>query len=135
MVFDELPLPVQGHFYTRDNRETLVVIDQLKKQWFFIGIAVMVLIAFGLPSVGLFIREYKILNIGIFLAFFLQFLLHGLRWRPESFTLMKSTADALATIPPAGSNEHGNGIPKRYPFYGRGTGPGRKSPCSCPIAG
>ncbi len=47
------------------------MIDQLKKQWFFVGIAVMVLIAFGLPSVGLFIREYKILNIGIFLAFFI----------------------------------------------------------------
>lgn len=43
----------------------------MKKQWFFIGIAVMVLIAFGLPQVGLFIREYKILNIGIFLAFFI----------------------------------------------------------------
>lgn len=47
------------------------MIDQMKKQWFFIGIAVMVLIAFGLPQVGLFIREYKILNIGIFLAFFI----------------------------------------------------------------
>ncbi len=47
------------------------MIDQLKKQWFFVGIAVMVLIAFGLPGVGLFVREYKILNIGIFLAFFI----------------------------------------------------------------
>jgi len=57
------------------------VIDQIKKQWFFIGIAVMVLIAFGLPHVGLFIREYKILNIGIFLAFFIT----GLTWKPPAW--------------------------------------------------
>ena len=31
----------------------------------------MVLIAFSLPGVGLFVREYKILNLGIFLAFFI----------------------------------------------------------------
>lgn len=47
------------------------MIDQIKKQWFFVGIAVMVLISFCLPGVGLFVREYKILNIGIFLAFFI----------------------------------------------------------------
>ena len=41
----------------------------LKKQWFFVGIAVMVLMAFGLPEVGRFVREYKILKVGIFLAF------------------------------------------------------------------
>ena len=41
----------------------------LKKQWFFVGIAVMVLTAFGLPEVGRFVRDYKILKIGIFLAF------------------------------------------------------------------
>lgn len=46
------------------------MIAQIKKQWFFIGIAVMVLIAFCLPGVGLFMRAYKVLNIGIFLAFF-----------------------------------------------------------------
>ncbi|MFH1489026.1 MAG: bile acid:sodium symporter [Pseudomonadota bacterium] len=43
--------------------------DQIKKYWFFIGIAVMVLIAFFLPAFGTFIHTYKVLNIGIFLAF------------------------------------------------------------------
>lgn len=41
----------------------------LGKNWFFIGIAVMVLTAFYLPGVGLFIKAYKILNIFIFLGF------------------------------------------------------------------
>ena len=43
----------------------------LAKYWFFVGIAVMVSVAFLLPPVGIFIRTYKILNIGIFLAFLL----------------------------------------------------------------
>jgi len=60
-----------GAALLKEGKETAVVIAQLKKQWFFVGMAVMALIAFGLPSVGLFIREYKILNIGIFLAFFI----------------------------------------------------------------
>jgi len=40
-----------------------------KKYWFFVGIAVMVILAFCLPALGMFVREYKILKIGIFLAF------------------------------------------------------------------
>ncbi len=47
------------------------MVQQLKKQWFFVGIAVMILVSFALPGVGLFVREYKVLNIGIFLAFFI----------------------------------------------------------------
>ncbi len=47
------------------------MLNQLKKQWFFVGIAVMILVSFSLPGVGLFVREYKLLNIGIFLAFFI----------------------------------------------------------------
>ncbi len=43
----------------------------LKKYWFFIGIGFMVLISFSLPQAGQFVRTYKILNMGIFLAFFL----------------------------------------------------------------
>ena len=43
----------------------------LAKNWFFVGIAVMVLTAFCLPGVGLFVKNYKILNIFIFLGFFL----------------------------------------------------------------
>lgn len=41
----------------------------LKKYWFFAGIALVVLMAFSLPAVGRLLRAYKLLNIGIFLAF------------------------------------------------------------------
>ena len=41
----------------------------LKKNWFFAGILVVVLMAFGIPSFGRWAREYRILNVGIFLAF------------------------------------------------------------------
>jgi sodium/bile acid cotransporter 7 len=41
----------------------------LIKYWFFVGIAVVVVLAFVMPSVGIFVREYKVLKIGIFLAF------------------------------------------------------------------
>lgn len=41
----------------------------LKKYWFFVGIAVVVVLAFLIPSVGMFVREYKILKVGIFFAF------------------------------------------------------------------
>ena len=39
------------------------------KNWFFIGIAVMVIIAFKLPETGMLIRDYHIINVAIFLAF------------------------------------------------------------------
>ena len=45
------------------------MIDFLKKQWFFVGIAVLVILAFMVPALGMFVRDYKILKIGIFLAF------------------------------------------------------------------
>lgn len=41
----------------------------VKKNWFFIGIAVVVALAMFFPGLGLFVKEYKILNIGIFLTF------------------------------------------------------------------
>ncbi len=41
----------------------------LAKNWFFVGIAVMVMTAFYLPGVGLFIKTYKLLNIVIFMGF------------------------------------------------------------------
>ena len=41
------------------------------KYWFFIGIGAMVAIAYTLPQVGLMIKAYHLLNIGIFLAFLL----------------------------------------------------------------
>jgi len=41
----------------------------LKKHWFFAGIAVVAVLAFLAPGLGMFVREYRILKIGIFLAF------------------------------------------------------------------
>lgn len=42
----------------------------LKKNWFFVGIAVMIILAYLLPDLGRWVREFSILNVGIFLAFF-----------------------------------------------------------------
>ena len=53
----------------------------IKKYWFFIGIAFVIGIAFTIPDVGRFVRNYKILNIGIFIAFFLT----GLSLETSSF--------------------------------------------------
>jgi len=53
----------------------------IKKYWFFIGIACVIGIAFTLPDIGRFVRTYKILNIGIFIAFFLT----GLSLETSSF--------------------------------------------------
>lgn len=46
------------------------MLEFLKKQWFFVGIVVAVVCAFLFPAVGMFVREYKLLKVGIFLAFF-----------------------------------------------------------------
>jgi len=43
----------------------------LKRNWFFGGILVVILMAFGLPGVGRLVREYSILNVGVSLAFFI----------------------------------------------------------------
>ena len=53
----------------------------IKKYWFFIGIACVMGIAFSLPDVGRFVRTYRILNMGIFVAFFLT----GLSLETSSF--------------------------------------------------
>lgn len=53
----------------------------IKKYWFFIGIACVIGIAFTLPDIGRFVRTYKFLNIGIFIAFFLT----GLSLETSSF--------------------------------------------------
>lgn len=42
----------------------------LKKNWFFVGIAVMIFLAYTLPDLGRWVRTYSVLDIGIFLAFF-----------------------------------------------------------------
>lgn len=41
----------------------------LKTYWFFVGMAIMVAVAFAFPAVGAWIKRYMILKIGIFLAF------------------------------------------------------------------
>lgn len=43
----------------------------IKKYWFFMGMAIMAALAFALPGIGPVIKQYNILNIGIFLAFLL----------------------------------------------------------------
>ncbi|PKN67107.1 MAG: hypothetical protein CVU57_03935 [Deltaproteobacteria bacterium HGW-Deltaproteobacteria-15] len=43
----------------------------LKRNWFFGGILVVILMAFGLPGLGRLVREYSILNVGVSLAFFI----------------------------------------------------------------
>lgn len=40
-----------------------------KKNWFIVGIALVVGMAFALPGLGRWVREYNVLNIGIFFAF------------------------------------------------------------------
>ena len=68
------------HFYENLGLEE-TFISMIKKYWFFIGIACVIGIAFTLPHVGRFIRTYKVLNIGIFIAFFLT----GLSLETSSF--------------------------------------------------
>ena len=41
----------------------------LKNNWFFLGIGLVLLIAFTAPAVGMVMREFKLLNVGIFIAF------------------------------------------------------------------
>ncbi len=48
-----------------------MIIDFLRQNWFFVGIAVVIIMSFSLPELGRFVRDYSILNIGIFLAFFI----------------------------------------------------------------
>lgn len=45
------------------------MVSYLKKYWFFVGIAVVVMIAFVVPTVGIFVKTYNILTVVIFLGF------------------------------------------------------------------
>lgn len=45
------------------------MISFFKKQWFFVGIAGMLVLAFVVPTVGMFVREYNLLKVAIFCAF------------------------------------------------------------------
>ena len=77
--------------------------DILKKYWFFIGIAGVVLGAFMLPGLGRFIRDWKILKIGIFLAFMLTGLQLETRSIGEQFknvrVLVASLGSSLILFP------------------------------------
>lgn len=44
----------------------------LIKHWFFIGMVLVIAIAFNFPGVGTKLKQWKIINIGIFMAFFLS---------------------------------------------------------------
>lgn len=45
------------------------MITFLKKHWFFVGMGIVSLLAFVVPGLGVFVKEYKILHYGIFLTF------------------------------------------------------------------
>ena len=63
------------------------------KYWFFIGIAVVVTIAFIFPSAGLFIRNYNVLDVVIFLAF----LITGLTLETSSLLAQMKNGKVLAS--------------------------------------
>ena len=67
----------------------------IKKYWFFIGIACVIGIAFTLPDVGRFVRTYKVLNLGIFIAF----LLTGLSLETSSFLVQLKNIKVLVGSP------------------------------------
>jgi sodium/bile acid cotransporter 7 len=69
----------------------------LKKYWFFVGIAGVVTGAFMLPGVGEWIREWKILKVGIFLAFMLTGLKLETRSLGEQFKNVRVLAASLGS--------------------------------------
>jgi sodium/bile acid cotransporter 7 len=68
-----------------------------QKYWFFMGIAVVVLAAFAFPGWGTFVREWKILKIGIFLAFMLTGLKLETRSIGEQFKNVRVLAASLGS--------------------------------------
>lgn len=64
-----------------------------KKHWFFVGMAVMVAVAFLLPAVGRFVKAYHILDAGIFLAF----LVTGLTLETSSILQQMKNVRVLAS--------------------------------------
>jgi sodium/bile acid cotransporter 7 len=43
----------------------------LKRYWFFLGIAAVIALAFAVPAAGVFMQRWHVLDIGIFIAFFI----------------------------------------------------------------
>jgi solute carrier family 10 (sodium/bile acid cotransporter), member 7 len=68
----------------------------LRKNWFFAGIFIVILLAFCLPGLGRWAREYDILNVVIFVAFFIT----GLTLETSSIRaqLSKFRAPAAAMV-------------------------------------
>lgn len=67
----------------------------LKKNWFFVGIAVVIALALFFPSLGLFVKEHKILKIGIFLTFLITGLTLDTRTVLEQIKNVRVLAAAL----------------------------------------
>jgi len=79
------------------------MINFFRKQWFFVGIALMVALAVFFPNLGPLIKKYKILNIGIFIAFLITGLSLDTRTIIEQFhnirVLVASLVSSLVLIP------------------------------------
>ncbi|SDB29217.1 Predicted Na+-dependent transporter [Desulfonatronum thiosulfatophilum] len=75
----------------------------LKKHWFFVGMAVVSALAFAVPELGVVVKEYKILNFGIFLTFLITGLSLDTRSVLEQIrnvrVLSASLLSALVVIP------------------------------------
>jgi solute carrier family 10 (sodium/bile acid cotransporter), member 7 len=66
-----------------------------KKNWFFVGIAVVVVLALHVPTLGLFVKEHRILNVGIFLTFLITGLSLDTRTVLEQIKNIRVLAAAL----------------------------------------
>jgi solute carrier family 10 (sodium/bile acid cotransporter), member 7 len=79
------------------------MISFFRKQWFFVGIALMVALAFFFPDLGSLIKKYKILNGGIFIAFLITGLSLDTRTVFEQLrnlrVLVASLVSSLVLIP------------------------------------
>lgn len=75
----------------------------LLKNWFFVGIAVVVVLALFFPGLGLFVKKHKILNVGIFLTFLITGLSLDTRLALQQIrnirVLVASLFSALLLIP------------------------------------
>jgi solute carrier family 10 (sodium/bile acid cotransporter), member 7 len=79
------------------------MIHLFRKQWFFFGIAIVVAMAVLFPDLGPVIKKYKILNVGIFIAFLITGLSLDTRSVIEQLrnlrVLIASLVSSLVLIP------------------------------------
>ena len=75
----------------------------LKKNWFFAGILVAVIMAFSLPGLGRWVQQHRILNVGIFLVFLITGLTletSGIKKQLRRFTApLAAMISSLVLIP------------------------------------